>query len=173
MAARSRRPPPNDISGSHNWADKADLGLVVHRDPNNDPLATELYVRKVHFKQVGKTGVVAHRYGRATGRFSESPRRRPAPATRGPTRMIDHCLRCGQPYEPSRRGSPQRFCSIAHRRVYDAAARAWVRCALKTGLLCMADFQNAARKTRVFSTRPSDASPIPEPPDKRAIQRRP
>ena len=60
-----------DISGSANWANKADLGLVVHRDPNKDPLATEVYVRKVRFKQVGKIGVVTLRYDRATGRYSE------------------------------------------------------------------------------------------------------
>ena len=81
--------------------------------------------------------------------------------------MIDHCLWCGQPYEPSRRGSPQRFCSTAHRRAYDAAARAWVRRALQFGLLCIADLQSAAdasRKARALPTAPLSASPDSEPP---------
>jgi twinkle protein len=63
-----------DISGSANWANKADLGLVVHRpDPINEPTTTEIYVRKVRFKSVGKIGAVALRYDRATGRFTELP----------------------------------------------------------------------------------------------------
>jgi twinkle protein len=71
-----------DISGSANWANKADLGVVVHRDPNKDPLATEIYVRKVRFKQVGKIGVVTLRYDRATGRYAEKPPERPAGVAR-------------------------------------------------------------------------------------------
>ena len=43
-----------DISGSANWANKADLGVVVHRDPAKDPTRTDIYVRKVRFKSVGK-----------------------------------------------------------------------------------------------------------------------
>ena len=40
-----------DISGSANWANKADLGVVVHRDPAKDPTRTDIYVRKVRFKR--------------------------------------------------------------------------------------------------------------------------
>jgi twinkle protein len=66
-------PPPTlyDISGSANWANKADLGVVVHRDPNEDPTLAEIYVRKVRFKQVGKIGVAALRYDPVTGRYCE------------------------------------------------------------------------------------------------------
>jgi len=69
-------PPPTlyDISGSANWANKADLGIVVHRpDPIGDPTTTEIYVRKVRFKSVGKIGVTSLRYHKVTGRFFELP----------------------------------------------------------------------------------------------------
>jgi len=58
-----------DISGSANWANKADIGIAAHRDPAQDPTRTDIYVRKVRFKSVGKQGVVSLRYDRATGRY--------------------------------------------------------------------------------------------------------
>jgi twinkle protein len=77
-------PPPTlyDISGSANWANKADLGIVVHRDPSKDATKTDIYLRKVRFKSVGKIGAVALRYDRATGRYSEIEPAAPR-ATRG------------------------------------------------------------------------------------------
>jgi twinkle protein len=60
-----------DISGSANWVNKADLGIVVHRDPDNDPTQTDIYVRKVRFKSVGKIGGVSLRWNRGTGRYAE------------------------------------------------------------------------------------------------------
>jgi twinkle protein len=60
-----------DISGSANWANKADLGVVVHRDPTKDPTRTEIYLRKVRFKSVGKIGAVSLRWDRASGRYGE------------------------------------------------------------------------------------------------------
>ena len=62
-----------DISGSANWANKADVGLVIHRDPNKDPTRTDILIRKVRFKSVGKIGMTSLRYERATGRYSEIP----------------------------------------------------------------------------------------------------
>jgi twinkle protein len=49
-------PPPSlyDISGSANWNNKADVGLVVHR--NFDRNNTEIFVRKVRRKEIGKAG---------------------------------------------------------------------------------------------------------------------
>ena len=68
-----------DISGSANWANKADIGVVIHRDPNKDPTKTEVYIRKVRFKSVGKIGATALRYERSTGRYAElSPNAAPA-----------------------------------------------------------------------------------------------
>jgi twinkle protein len=60
-----------DISGSANWVNKADLGVVVHRDPTREPPDAEIHVRKVRFKAVGKVGSVTLAYDRATGRYYE------------------------------------------------------------------------------------------------------
>ena len=60
-ALRPCSAPPRQ-SGSANWANKADIGLVVHRDPNRDPTGTDIFVRKVRFKQVGKIGTTSLRY---------------------------------------------------------------------------------------------------------------
>jgi twinkle protein len=48
--------PPSlyDISGSANWNNKADVGVVVHRD--FDKNLTEVFVRKVRRKEVGRAG---------------------------------------------------------------------------------------------------------------------
>jgi twinkle protein len=62
-----------DISGSANWANKADIGLVVHRDPNRNPTRTDIFIRKVRFKSVGKIGMTSLRYEHATGRYLEIP----------------------------------------------------------------------------------------------------
>jgi len=55
-------------SRSANWANKADIGLVVYRDPNRAPTRTDIFARKVRFKQVGKIGTTSLRYDQATGR---------------------------------------------------------------------------------------------------------
>jgi twinkle protein len=68
-----KRPVPAlyDISGSANWVNKADLGIVVHRDPDKDPTRTDVLIRKVRFKSVGKIGGISLRWDRATGRYAE------------------------------------------------------------------------------------------------------
>lgn len=58
-----------DISGSAHWANKADIGVVVHRDFDNDH--TEICVSKVRHKWIGRPGKVTLRYDRVTGRYSE------------------------------------------------------------------------------------------------------
>jgi twinkle protein len=72
-AENGSRPVPTlyDISGSANWVNKADLGIVIHRDPDKDLTRTEIQVRKVRFKSVGKIGAVALRWDRVTGRYTE------------------------------------------------------------------------------------------------------
>jgi twinkle protein len=59
-----------DISGSANWANKADVGLAVHRN-SPDTNLVGIYVHKVRFKWVGKTGQIDLQYDRITGRYSE------------------------------------------------------------------------------------------------------
>jgi len=65
-----RAPVLYDISGSANWANKADFGVVVHRPDPLQPM-TEIHIRKVRWKQTGRIGVATLRYDRATGRYSE------------------------------------------------------------------------------------------------------
>ena len=60
-----------DISGSANWGNKADLGVVVHRLTERYPPETEVHVRKVRFKSVGKIGKATLRYDPATGCYSD------------------------------------------------------------------------------------------------------
>ena len=61
-----------DISGSANWTNKADVGLVVHR--NFDTNQAEIHVQKVRDKWVGQPGRVTLDYDKATGRYSgQSP----------------------------------------------------------------------------------------------------
>jgi twinkle protein len=60
-----------DISGAANWVNKADLGIVVHRDPYKDPNRVEIQVRKVRFKSVGKIGGISLRWDRASGQHAE------------------------------------------------------------------------------------------------------
>jgi twinkle protein len=68
------RPIPTlyDIAGSANWVNKADLGLVIHRDPEKDSTRTDVLVRKVRFKSVGKIGSISLRWDRAIGRYVET-----------------------------------------------------------------------------------------------------
>jgi twinkle protein len=65
-----------DISGSANWTNKADVGLVVHR--NFDTNQAEIHVQKVRDKWVGQPGRVTLDYDKATGRYSGQS---PGPAT--------------------------------------------------------------------------------------------
>jgi twinkle protein len=61
-----------DISGSANWTNKADVGLVVHR--NFETNQAEIHVQKVRDKWVGQPGRVTLDYDKSTGRYSEDNR---------------------------------------------------------------------------------------------------
>ena len=68
-----------DIAASAHWANKADLGWVVHRDRNEPSKPSEVHVLKVRFKECGSAGGVAKfRWDRWSGRYTpaaaESPR---------------------------------------------------------------------------------------------------
>lgn len=61
-----------DIAGSANWVNKADIGVVVHRpEPENIYGNTEIYIRKVRFKENGRIGMCNLSYDRETGRYSK------------------------------------------------------------------------------------------------------
>lgn len=72
-AGRLPVPTLYDISGSANWANKADLGVVVHRAAEAHPPRTEIHVRKCRFKSVGRIGTVTLDYDPATGRYTDMP----------------------------------------------------------------------------------------------------
>jgi twinkle protein len=60
-----------DVSGSAHWRNKADMGLVVWRDPLDPDGPTQVYVQKVRFRECGEVGMVSLYYDRATGRYSD------------------------------------------------------------------------------------------------------
>lgn len=66
-------PTPDTISGSQNWWNKADCALTVFREPDAENIV-QIYIQKIRFKHIGKTGAVELRYDRVTGRYSEVPK---------------------------------------------------------------------------------------------------
>jgi len=58
-----------DISGSSNWYNKADNGIVVFR--NFSEGTVEAHVKKVKFKNYGRLGKVDLRYGVSSGIYRE------------------------------------------------------------------------------------------------------
>lgn len=56
-----------DISGSAHFNNKADYGIVVHRDFADD--VVEIHVKKVRFKHLGKQGVATFKYNINNGRY--------------------------------------------------------------------------------------------------------
>ena len=55
------------ISGSANWANKADAGIVIARDLDSD--LVQIHIKKIRHKAAGKPGIVTLRYDRVTGRY--------------------------------------------------------------------------------------------------------
>jgi twinkle protein len=62
--------PPTlyDISGSAHFFNKADFGLVVHRNRINDTV--EVHIQKVKFKHLGECGTALFKYNFNNGRYS-------------------------------------------------------------------------------------------------------
>jgi twinkle protein len=67
--AKTPVPTLYDISGSANWANKADIGMVVHRGDQDG--TTKVYIRKCRFKWVGRQGKATLGYDKATGIYSD------------------------------------------------------------------------------------------------------
>lgn len=57
-----------DISGSANFFNKADFGIVVHRDRINDTV--EVHVQKVKFRHLGECGTALFKYNLNNGRYT-------------------------------------------------------------------------------------------------------
>lgn len=62
-----------DISGSANWSNKADIGIVVVRDFTEGSRKVTVHVKKVRFKAVGTAGTAELEYDRPTGTYNEKP----------------------------------------------------------------------------------------------------
>jgi hypothetical protein len=60
-----------DISGSAHWRNKADNGICVHRDYENN--CTNILVQKVKFKYFGRQGECTLYYEESSGRYKEAP----------------------------------------------------------------------------------------------------
>lgn len=60
-----------DISGSANWRNKADNGLVVWRDFKDSHQPIEVHVQKVRFRQIGKLGMAKLVYSAPTQTYKE------------------------------------------------------------------------------------------------------
>jgi twinkle protein len=60
-----------DISGSANWSNKADIGVVVERHFEENNRSVTIHVKKVRFKSIGIAGTARLEYDRATGIYSE------------------------------------------------------------------------------------------------------
>lgn len=81
FVAHPQKPPPGtrdeapglmSISGSANWSNKADCGVVVHRPflPNGErDRIAEIHVKKVRFRAVGRPGMAKLEFMPATGRY--------------------------------------------------------------------------------------------------------
>lgn len=60
-----------DISGSANWVNKADIGVVVERDMTEGSRKVTVHVKKVRFKAVGRAGSLNLEYDRRIGTYKE------------------------------------------------------------------------------------------------------
>lgn len=56
-----------DISGSANFYNKADFGIVVHRDRLNNTV--EVHIQKVKFRHLGEVGTALFKYNLNNGRY--------------------------------------------------------------------------------------------------------
>ena len=57
-----------DISGSANFYNKADFGIVIHR--NRIENTTEVHIQKVKFRHLGECGMAQFKYNINNGRYS-------------------------------------------------------------------------------------------------------
>lgn len=57
-----------DISGSAHFYNKADFGIVVHRNRANDTV--EVHVKKVKFRHLGELGIAYFKYNLNNGRYT-------------------------------------------------------------------------------------------------------
>lgn len=62
----------NDVKGASEWYAKADNGISVWRDEQDEKCRTDIHIQKVRFREVGRAGgAVSLYYDRVTGRYNE------------------------------------------------------------------------------------------------------
>jgi twinkle protein len=69
-----------DISGSANWFNKVDNGIVVYRDKGNPDAPVEVHVQKVRLRETGQIGDVKFKYNKVLADYDEMT---------GPTPHVD------------------------------------------------------------------------------------
>jgi twinkle protein len=72
---KTRVPSLYDISGSANFYNKTDYGIIVHRDTDGNNTMVDkvrVYFSKIKFKHLGKQGMAQLMYDKETGRFYTS-----------------------------------------------------------------------------------------------------
>ncbi len=66
-------PRSDNISGSQNWFNKADVAITVYVDEKTrDAGEAQIHVQKVRNKNIGRPGLVTLYYNRVNGRYSET-----------------------------------------------------------------------------------------------------
>lgn len=65
-------PTMYDISGSANWYNKPDNGLVLFRDKNKPDSPVEVYAQKIRFRETGECGHASFRYNRVLADYEAS-----------------------------------------------------------------------------------------------------
>jgi len=75
MEDRDKPPTVYDISGSANWANKADNAISVYRHPHDN--LVEIHIQKIRFKEVGKIGMVELIYDNPSGCYSDNVSKKP------------------------------------------------------------------------------------------------
>jgi twinkle protein len=72
IAGNTTAPPPLwQISGSNHFWNKADYGLSVWRDPQDQGKAAQCQIEKVRFRETGQPGSVQFRYNGVSRQIEE------------------------------------------------------------------------------------------------------
>jgi hypothetical protein len=86
-----------------------------------------------------------------------------APSGRMTTPGDRACLWCGRPFRTRRGGSPQRFCSTAHRTAFWSASRLWAERAVAAGVLTLDQIRKGAPEACTLLSAGIPPAPIAEP----------
>ena len=67
-----RKPKLNDVAGSANWRAKADMGIVVYKDEEEDNPLVEVDVQKVRNRESGRLGQIHFHFDYYCNRYVQS-----------------------------------------------------------------------------------------------------